>query len=187
MSAPTSAEKTELPPAVLHSIFRADFDKGFLYWKERPLDWFPNVRTGRIWNTKWAGKIAYFSTNLHGYSHVRTFNRLRKVHRIIFAMYHGYYPIQVDHINGKRTDNRISNLRAVNNQTNALNKRMPAQNSSGEVGVYYHKRTGRWGAQAQISGRIFNFGTFATFDEASAANKAGRAQLGFHQNHGRAQ
>ena len=44
------------------------------------------------------------------------------MHRAIFAFCHGRWPVQqLDHINGCKTDNRIENLREVNNQENHLN------------------------------------------------------------------
>lgn len=50
-------------------------------------------------------------------------NRNLKVHRVIFFSFHPEYlmeqeKIVIDHINGKRDDNRIENLRAVSNLEN---------------------------------------------------------------------
>jgi len=45
-------------------------------------------------------------------------------HRLAFALYHGEdpYPLEIDHINRQRTDNRIINLRAVTKSENQLNR-----------------------------------------------------------------
>ena len=45
-------------------------------------------------------------------------------HRLAYALYHGKdpYPLEIDHINRDRRDNRISNLRAVSKSENQHNR-----------------------------------------------------------------
>ena len=45
------------------------------------------------------------------------------VHRVIYQMFHGHIPrnMQIDHINRNKRDNRIENLRVVNNAGNQQN------------------------------------------------------------------
>lgn len=47
-----------------------------------------------------------------------------KAHRICWALYHGAdpYPLQIDHINRDKSDNRICNLRAVSSAENCANR-----------------------------------------------------------------
>lgn len=46
--------------------------------------------------------------------------RTHYAHRVIWLMHHGVWPEhQIDHINGKRDDNRIENLRPATNTENA--------------------------------------------------------------------
>lgn len=59
--------------------------------------------------------------NGDGYINLELKGRVYKVHRIIYALCKGYFPEQVDHMNGVRDDNRIENLRGCTHQQNGMN------------------------------------------------------------------
>lgn len=44
------------------------------------------------------------------------------LHRLAFFYVNGYMPVEIDHINGIRSDNRISNLREVDHKENTRNR-----------------------------------------------------------------
>ena len=44
-----------------------------------------------------------------------------QLHHMVWAVVHGRFPTQIDHINGDKTDNRIENLREVTPSDNSLN------------------------------------------------------------------
>lgn len=54
------------------------------------------------------------SINEDGYVRLWCHHRLRMKHRLIYWLYYGELPEEIDHINKIRNDNRISNLRSVN-------------------------------------------------------------------------
>jgi len=83
------------------------------------------------------GKKAGTITN-KGYVHVHFDGRSRIAHRLIWAHWHGFESkLQIDHINGNRSDNRIENLREATPSENAYN-RSKVWGKSGFKGVFKH-------------------------------------------------
>jgi hypothetical protein len=85
-------------------------------------------------------------------------------HRIAWMLVHGQDPgeLQLDHINGNRSDNRLANLRLVTNQTNAFNR-------PDATGVSFHKATNKWHARIGVEGRQIHLGLYESFDDARQA------------------
>jgi hypothetical protein len=93
-----------------------------------------------------------------------------RLHRIII---NADKDIDVDHINGIRTDNRRCNLRACTRQQNIFNSSKRCTNTTGYKGVYLDKRNKRFRARIKINGLEIPLGYFETALEASEAyNKA---------------
>jgi len=90
------------------------------------------------------------------------------VHRVIWLWMTGEWPEFIDHINGKRSDNRWENLRNVSQTTNAQNQRKPHKRSkSGYLGVTIKSH----GCETRIcvKGKNFYIGTYNTPEEAHEA------------------
>lgn len=107
----------------------------------------------------------------NGYRHVKVDGKLYASHRLIWLMAHGTWPVGViDHIDGNRTNNRISNLRDVDAQSNAMNRTNVRKDStSGLIGVYQQR--GRWYAYANKDGKKISLGGFETMELAAAARR----------------
>jgi len=105
-------------------------------------------------------------------------------HQAAWALVHGYWPKEIDHIDGDPSNNRISNLREVDHQTNQRNMKQATTNTSGCTGVVWWPRDENWNAQIQVSGKRINLGYFDSFDDAVAARKAAEIKYDFHENHG---
>jgi HNH endonuclease/AP2 domain len=107
-------------------------------------------------------------------------------HRLAWIVHTGKdTELQIDHINGIRNDNRISNLREACAVTQGRNKRLLCNNESGIMGVYMHPTNRRWVAQIGVEGKAIYLGSYRTLDEAKAARFAADRVIGFHENHGR--
>lgn len=107
------------------------------------------------------------------------------VHRLIFLMHYEYLPDFIDHINGKRDDNRIENLRAVTTSENNRNRPVSKHSTSGAKGVIYNKNSTKpWNARIRYDNKIHSLGYYHTIEEASAVyQRAAEHYFGEHAYH----
>lgn len=179
------AEKTLLDPALLRQLLRYEPDTGRLFWHRRPVDMFPDARAWKIWNTRYAGKEA-FTAHSSGYRNGRIFDKGHRAHRVIWAIVHGESPaMEIDHIDGDRTNNRIDNLRHINGAENQRNKGINKNNTSGVLGVCRDTSRNKWLARIWANGREVTLGRFDELEEAVSARKVAIEKYGYHPNHGR--
>lgn len=173
----------ELPSQeMLKRMFDYNIETGELFWKARTPDMFSDTE-GRTkehscaqWNSRRAGKPA-LSKAWDGYRGGSLNYQYIAAHRVIWKLMTGEQPEVIDHINGIRDDNRFFNLRNVDYSTNSKNRRIGKNNTSGSLGLHFHKKYQKWTAS-------INIGTFDTKEEAIAARKDAQVKLGFHENHG---
>jgi hypothetical protein len=182
--------KKPIPIETLRALLICDPAQGKLFWKHRPLEYFAETnnpeRACAAWNARYAGKEAFTADKGNGYLRGAIFSRPYLAHRVIWAMATGAWPPdQIDHINGDRADNRIENLRAVTSAENQQNAAMRHDNTSGVVGVSWHKAHGKWQVQIRASGKNIHLGYFNNKDEAVATRATADIEYGFHENHGR--
>lgn len=88
-----------------------------------------------------------------GYLHVSVDKKFIRLHRLAYFLFYGIAPTLVDHVNRKRTDNRIVNLRMTSNKTNVGNSGLSCRNTSGVKGVSFNTRRQKWHAQIKIDGK----------------------------------
>lgn len=143
-----------------------DIESGFFTWKTN----FMGNKSGDQ-----AGYIAS-----HGYRVIGIFGAKIYAHRLAFMFATGSFPrLNVDHIDGNRLNNRWSNLRDVDQSTNAQNKRaiQPSNKSSGLLGVYFHKQSSKYCATIKILGKKQHLGLFDTAELAHQAYLASKRSL----------
>jgi len=122
------------------------------------------------------------------YRQVMIEGRKYKTHRIIFLYMTRSLPTnQVDHINGDTFDNRWVNLRDVTKAENMQNAKIPRNNTSGHIGVCWHKRCKKWAAQISVAGEKTCLGYFTDKQDAINARNAAEIEYGYHPNHGRSE
>lgn len=115
-----------------------------------------------------AGSLAG-SQNSRGYMEITIERKKHYAHRLAWAYVHGHFPKgQIDHRDGDRSNNSISNLRDATSTINNQNKRGPrSDNKSGFLGVSKHGR--QWRAEIMICGENLRLGLFNTPELAHTA------------------
>jgi hypothetical protein len=122
-----------------------DYKNGELFWKNHKYKALNGRKVG---------------ANLEGYVVTAIKKKPIYNHRIIFMMFHGYFPYHIDHINGIKNDNRIENLRPATKIQNAYNRKTSKNNTSGAKGVRWDKKLNRWIAKINVDGKQKYFGSF---------------------------
>lgn len=141
-----------------------EYRDGSLYWKEH--------RGSKAQKGHKAGCLIS-----SGYIRMDVCGRMVYVHRIIWEIHNGPIPdgLQIDHINGIRSDNRIENLRVATGRENSQNRKI---NRDGKlVGCSWDARGGRWVAAIHTNGSRQHLGSFRTEEEAHAAYRKAEAKL----------
>lgn len=173
--------------ADLQELVAYDADTGSLSWKSRDPKHFCRSRDCSGWNAKYAGKPALNTLWPNGYRAGHIFKKTYLAHRVAWALHHGAWPeMHIDHINGVRGDNRITNLRAVSAEDNQKNVRQRCDNTSGVKGVDYVASSGLWRARIVKGGARVTLGYFADVTAAATARLSAEQVYGYHPNHGRA-
>lgn len=161
-----------------------DAESGIFRWKLRPISECKNERYFKAWNKSFCGKVA--GTLSHGYVVITIDSKVYRAHWLAWIFVNGDCDIdQIDHINGNRSDNRISNLRMVNNKENSKNSSLGKNNKSGILGVSWDKKRAKWKSRIFNDGKEIHLGRFEDFFEACCARKSAERYYGFHLNHGK--
>jgi hypothetical protein len=125
-----------------------------------------------IYRKKWEilqrGKIGRVLLCKKGYPKASWNGRPEFVHRILMGF--PMEPEQVDHINGVKTDNRMSNLRIVTALENQMNRGLRKTNTSGVIGV--SPRPFGWEAKLCVGRKVVHRSRHKTLEDAKAARAA---------------
>ena len=113
----------------------------------------------------------------HGYVLIGVLKKRFFAHRLAWFFTHGIWPAaQLDHINGDRRDNRITNLREATNAQNQCNRKPTAR--TGVKGVYKHSQSPGWTAEIKVGGKKHHIGLYPSILAAEVAR--GQAAAIFH-------
>jgi hypothetical protein len=110
-------------------------ETGIFTWLKSPAR---NVKKG----------VSVGGKNASGYLRTTLFKKFYFLHRLAWFYVHETWPTEcIDHINGKKSDNRICNLRIATHKENCLNRGKTVLNKSGHKGISWNKKDKRWKAQ----------------------------------------
>ena len=121
----------------------------------------------------------------NGYLNVKIGQKRYRQHRVAWFLAKGYWPKEMDHINGIRNDNRLCNLREVTRLEQGKNQKIFSTNTSKCCGVGWRKDIKKWRARIMVAGKCINLGNFADWHEAFNKRKTAEVEFGFHYNHGK--
>jgi len=156
----------------LKGLLDYNVSTGDFYWKKRRSGVSKQLKAG------WKENNGYWRIKIDGVKY--------QAHRLAWLYTTGNWPKdQIDHIDGDRLNNSIFNLRVVDNQTNCCNTQLRSNNTSGVVGVSWHKRHNKWQVSIGIDNVLKYIGRFDDFEEACFERKLAEKRYGFHENHGR--
>lgn len=126
-----------------------------------------------------AGRVSGSISKQSGYLTLRVDGKNFQAHRLAWLHVHGTWPTaEIDHRDGDRRNNCMSNLRDVSRRENAGNmQRVRADSATGVQGVSPYKKTGRFQAQVRHNGRCHYLGTYDTVEQARAVYVDAKAKL----------
>ena len=147
--------------------------KGFL--EIYPGIWYEES-TGLPWSTKnnrhgTDGKLKRLTCKCRGYYTVGINGKTKYYHRLVWEYFNGPIPtgMDIDHINNKRDDNRISNLQILSHKDNCRCRLKNKNNISGYPGITWHKQLKKWRARITIDGKAKHLGRFEQLEAAHQA------------------
>jgi hypothetical protein len=154
----------------LRELLRYDPDDGHLYW----------LKIGKGVSSARLDTPAGVIHRIKRYRIIGVRRRVYTAHRLIWLYVHGEWPDgEIDHIDGDRANNKITNLRDVSHKQNMANRCRHSNNMIGMKGVSWRPRDNRWRAQIWDAGKARHLGYFASAAEAkSAYDFAARALFG---------
>lgn len=139
----------------LRQVLRFDDKTGEFFWTHR------KTHKNKL------GKQASIVRS-HGYMSICIDSVYYYTHRLAWMYVYGEMPKIIDHINGNKQDNRISNLRSVDQKTNVENVLKPRKhNKSGVLGAL--KSKDKFQSRIRVDGKYIYLGRFDSKDDAHEA------------------
>ena len=140
----------------LKQMLRYEADTGLLFWTDFAHKSVRNKQAG---------------TFNSGYIVVMYKGKFYKAHRLAWLLTYGCWPNEmIDHIDGNPSNNKLSNLRDVNNHVNQCNRHKARVDSKSKLmGASPYRN--KWRAQIKRNGIVKYLGVFNTAQEAHEAYK----------------
>ena len=149
----------------LREVISYDPETGEMYRKKCFFKKMANKPAGNV------GSRGYLQLSVEGNTY--------PLHRIAWMYMYGKLPDgQIDHIDGNRQNNKISNLRDITQSENLQNLRSAKRsNKVGMLGVSFHAPMGKWKARIKTNGVQTHLGYFNSPEEAHKAYLAAKRDV----------
>jgi hypothetical protein len=169
----------QLPSAdLVRSLLDYSTESGALTWREKTAETCADDQARNRWNKLIAGKEAGYIGAL-GYRQISVNGRAYYAHRLAWLHVHGDVPVEIDHIDRDKDNNRIANLRASDRVQNLRNIPAYRSNTSGLPGVHFRKDNELWAARISDHPKRLVLGCFETLFDAACARRRAEINLGF--------
>lgn len=115
-----------------------------------------------------------------GYRRASIDRKRYPLHRVAWLIHYGTWPKeQIDHINGNRSDNRISNLREATHDENCENQHQAQSDNrtTGLLGASFDRRRRVFRASIMVKKVVHRLGTFKTAEAAHQAYLEAKRRL----------
>lgn len=158
-----SIAKSTITRELLQEVLHYDPETGLFTWKR----------------TKGQAKKGEHLKAIHkGYVRTELLGRKYKAHRLAWLYVYGVWPSgSIDHINGNKTDNRISNLRDCTHNVNMQNtKRATVNSTTGVLGAHKDYK-GNFKSVICHNGKKTYLGYFKSADDAHNAYIKAKREL----------
>jgi len=107
------------------------------------------------------------TNHISGYLAARVDGNIYLLHRLIWCIVYGEWPAcYIDHIDGNRKNNSLSNLREANHYENTQNAKIRGDNTSGIKGVNFSSKLNKWIARVQTNTKRIHLGAFDNIEDA---------------------
>ncbi len=153
-------------------ISQSELQKLFKYNKETG-DFIRKVKTAIA--TSVGEKAGY--KNKQGYVQMRIQGKTYQAHALAWLYMFGEIPTLIDHIDGNRSNNAITNLRIADRSINGFNREKKSESSSVFKGVLWSKKYGKWESKINASGKRKHIGYFHSEQEAGHAYNKSAIEL----------
>lgn len=108
--------------------------------------------------------------NGSGYRVIGVDGTLYSAHRLAWLAVYGEWPTKnIDHANGDKSDNRVTNLRQADQSLNRANSLRHRTKRAGLKGAYKRHKRDSWNSRLTFKGVLYDLGTFPTAEEAHLA------------------
>ena len=125
-------------------------------------------------SNKTKGKVAgnvFVSKSGTKYRYMKIDGKNHKAHQLVFFLYHGYVPKEIDHIDGDGLNNCITNLRPASRSDNMKNQGVRSDNKVGTTGIWRDEQRNRWQAYIKVDKKQIHLGRFKDLNLAIQARK----------------